>query len=216
MTHGLNEKLMMGYAAGTLPEAFELVVASHIALNEDSRAGVHAHEAIGGALLEEQTPAELSEGALEATLALLDKPITEKQMSPRLAEPTAKAVFPPALQAYVGGDADAVQWQSIGGGIKQAILPTQGEATARLLYIPAGQAVPDHGHRGTELTLVLQGAFADEVDRFGRGDLEIADEDLDHKPIAEAGEPCICLAATDAPLRFNELIPRMLQPIFKI
>ena len=101
-------------------------------------------------------------------------------------------------------------------GVRQAILPTSRDATARLLYIPAGQAVPDHGHRGTELTLVLQGAFADSTDRFGRGDLEIADEDLEHTPIAEAGEDCICLAATDAPLRFNALIPRLLQPVFRI
>jgi putative transcriptional regulator len=34
--------------------------------------------------------------------------------------------------------------------------------------------------------------------------------------VAEAGADCICLAATDAPLRFNKLIPRMAQPFFRI
>lgn len=77
-------------------------------------------------------------------------------------------------------------------------------------------AVPDHGHRGTELTLVLQGAFRDETDRFGPGDVEIATEELEHTPVAEPGLDCICLAATDAPLRFNALIPRLLQPFLKI
>ena len=101
-------------------------------------------------------------------------------------------------------------------GVKQAILKTGPQARARLLYIPAGQSIPDHGHRGTELTLVLQGAFRDEDGRFGPGDLEIADEALEHTPIAEAGEDCICLAATDAPLRFRGLLPRMLQPVFRI
>jgi putative transcriptional regulator len=67
-----------------------------------------------------------------------------------------------------------------------------------------------------ELTLVLQGAFADENDRFGRGDIEIADEDLEHTPVALAGEDCICLAATDAPLRFRGLIPRLAQPLLRI
>jgi putative transcriptional regulator len=28
-----------------------------------------------------------------------------------------------------------------------------------------------------------------------------------------AGEDCICLAATDAPLRFRGLIPRLAQPL---
>jgi putative transcriptional regulator len=84
------------------------------------------------------------------------------------------------------------------------------------LYIPAGRPVPDHGHNGTELTLVLQGAFRDETDRFGPGDLEIAGEELNHQPIAEAGVDCICLAATDAPLRFNGVLARIAQPFFRI
>ena len=76
--------------------------------------------------------------------------------------------------------------------------------------------MPDHGHRGTELPLGLQGAFTDSTDRFGRGDLEVANEDLEHTPTAEVGLDCICLAATDAPLRFTGVIPRLLQPLFRI
>ncbi len=36
------------------------------------------------------------------------------------------------------------------------------------------------------------------------------------EPVAEAGEDCLCLAATDAPLRFVGLMPRLLQPLFRI
>ena len=67
-----------------------------------------------------------------------------------------------------------------------------------------------------KLTLVLQGAFRDTEDRFGPGDVEIATEDLEHMPVAEPGADCICLAATDAPLRFNRLIPRIAQPFLRI
>jgi putative transcriptional regulator len=76
--------------------------------------------------------------------------------------------------------------------------------------------VPDHGHNGIEMTLVLQGSFADETGTFGVGDLEVADEELEHTPVAGEGLPCICLAATDAPLRFRTLMPRLLQPLFRI
>lgn len=76
--------------------------------------------------------------------------------------------------------------------------------------------MPDHGHRGLELTLVLQGAFRDETDRFGAGDIEIADQELEHTPVAERGLDCICLAATDAPLRFNSFLPKLVQPFFRI
>jgi len=101
-------------------------------------------------------------------------------------------------------------------GVKQSILSETGGGSARLLYIPAGQAVPDHSHNGLELTLVLQGSFSDETGRFCVGDVEIGDEDLEHTPIADAGEACICLAATDSPLRFNAIMPRLLQPLFRI
>ena len=101
-------------------------------------------------------------------------------------------------------------------GVKQSILPTAPGATARLLYIPAGTAVPDHGHNGTEVTLVLKGAFEDEDGRFARGDVEVATEELNHTPVADISEDCICLAVTDAPLRFKGLLPRLAQPFLKI
>jgi len=76
--------------------------------------------------------------------------------------------------------------------------------------------VPDHGHHGLELTLVLQGAFRDEDAVFKRGDVEIATEETQHTPIAEPGLDCICLAATDAPLKFRAILPRLAQPFLRI
>ncbi|MFZ1346388.1 MAG: ChrR family anti-sigma-E factor, partial [Tabrizicola sp.] len=125
-------------------------------------------------------------------------------------------IFPAPLAGYVGGDLSAVRWRRVGGGVRQAILPTGKGATARLLHIPAGTAIPDHGHRGMELTLVLQGAFADQGESFGPGDVEISDETVEHRPVVTAGQDCICLAAADAPLRFLGLIPRLAQPFLRI
>ena len=211
--HVLNENLAMGYAAGTLPEAFNLIVATHLSLSDEARAKVASFEALGGCVMEDCSGEAMSADALTSTLARIKSEATVSE-KPAKSEPAG--VLPAPLRDYVGGDVDAVKWRPLGGGVKQAILKTQGKSSARLLYIPAGQAVPDHGHTGQELTLVLQGSFSDEVDQFARGDLEIADEDLEHQPVADAGEDCICLAVTDAPLRFNSLIPRLLQPIFRI
>jgi putative transcriptional regulator len=108
------------------------------------------------------------------------------------------------------------RWKSLGLGVRQSILASDNEGSVRLLYIPPGQAVPDHSHNGLELTLVLQGSFSDATGRFRVGDLEVADQTLEHTPVADPGAPCICLAATDAPLRFNALVPRLLQPFFRI
>lgn len=210
--HHLSDQLLMGYAAGQLPEAFSLVVATHVSLCDECRAQLASFDAVGGALMEETGEIAMAEGALAASLARIEALDQPARPAPR----QSAGVFPAPLAEYVGGDLAAVRWRRVGGGVRQAILPTGKDATARLLYIPAGTAVPDHGHRGLELTLVLQGAFADESDRFGRGDVEIADEDMEHTPVAMAGQDCICLAATDAPLRFRGLIPRLAQPLLRI
>ena len=209
--HHISDSLLMAHAAGTVPEAFGLVVATHISLCDDCRARAGAFDAVGGALMDEAPAAAMSEGSLAAVMARLDRRIEIQRPIPRR-DPRV----PAPLSDYIGGSLDTVRWRPLGGGVRQAILPTGREAVARLLWIPGGQSVPDHGHRGMELTLVLQGAFRDETDRFGPGDLEIADEEMEHTPVAEPGPDCICLAATDAPLRFNSLLPRLVQPFVRI
>jgi putative transcriptional regulator len=210
--HHLSDQLLTAYAAGTLPEAFNLVVATHVSLCDECRARAASFDTVGGALLEEAEEIAMGEDALARALARIE----DLPQATRVEPLRAAGVLPAPLADYVGGDLSAVRWRRVGGGVKQAILPTGKDASVRLLFIPAGTAVPDHGHRGMELTLVLQGAFADENDRFNRGDVEIADEEMEHTPVALAGEDCICLAATDAPLRFRGLLPRLAQPLLRI
>ena len=200
------------YATGNLAEAYSLVVACHVSLCDTCRAELAAFEAVGGDLLEHSDESALAPHSLEATLARIE---AEPKGPSAPLRPTA-SVFPEPLQRYVGAGPEDVRWRSVGGGVRQAILDCSKEASARLLHIPGGMAVPEHGHRGLELTLVLQGAFLDSVDRFERGDVEVGDKELEHQPIAAPGEACICLAATDAPLRFKSFIPRLLQPLIKI
>ena len=209
--HHLTDSVMLAYSAGSLPEAYSLVVACHVSLCAQCRSALEGFDALGGAVLEQSGVSELSAGALAATMDLIANP----QQPPQEVS-YEKSDFPVPLQKYVGGGPEKVNWRKIGGGVKQAILPTAKDANVRLLYIPAGTAVPDHSHGGLEMTLILQGAFSDEIDRFARGDVEFGDEDLTHTPIAEVGVDCICLAATDAPLKFTGLIPRLLQPFIKI
>ena len=208
--HHLSDDLLAGYSAGTLPEAFSLLVASHVSMCDECRARLGSFDALGGALLE-TAGADLSAGALAQTMARIRGTRPEARPAP-----AAPGLLPAPVRSYVGGDLAMVRWRPVGGGVRQAILPTSDGASARLLYIPGGVGVPDHGHRGTELTMVLQGAFRDESDRFGPGDVEIADSSVQHTPVAEMGDPCICLAVTDAPLKFRGVIPRLLQPFVRI
>lgn len=211
--HHLTDALLMAYSAGSLPEGFNIVVATHISMCDECRARMVEFDTVGGAVLDAETPEGLADGSFEATLALIAQSPQERQIK---VDPAIASDVPSPLHDYIGTDLDAVKWRKVGGGVRQAILKTDKSASVRLLHIPAGAKMPDHGHRGTELTLVLKGAFKDEHDRFGAGDIEVASEEHNHQPVAEMGEDCICLAATDAPLRFNSWIPRIIQPFVRI
>ena len=222
-THHLTDALLLAHSAGQLPEAFNLVVAAHLSLCTPCRLQAEAFDALGGAMLERCSPVPMDANALDRAMARMASEIAGPQAPLRPAAdggrseagPEAMA-FPACLRDYVGGDLAAVRWRPVGMGVRQAILPTARGATARLLFIPAGAAMPDHGHRGLELTLVLKGTFTDGIDRFGPGDVEIADEGLQHTPRVDPTGDCICLTATDAPLRFNSLMARMAQPFLRI
>lgn len=208
--HSAPDDVLMGYAAGSLAKAFDLVLATHVSLSDDARARLETFEAIGGAVLEDLDTADVADDSLEKTMAK----IRDATPAPR-AQPSI-GTFPSPLQAIVGGDEDAVRWRSVSGGVKQCVLHSDEHGTARLLLIPGGRAMPAHSHHGSEMTLVLKGAFRDEGGFFARGDLEVADTQTNHQPVAEPGEDCICLVATDAKLKFQGLLPRLAQPFFGI
>lgn len=206
--HHIPDNLLLSYASGSLSEPFSLVVAAHVSVCDECRARLGAHQSAGGAVLEVTDPIVVSEASKKDVFARLDDAVDTAPVYER------SGIFPsPVMQALNGLPP---RWQKLGLGARQSILSQNAEGSVRLLYIPPGQAVPDHGHNGLELTMVLQGAFSDETGRYGAGDVEVANADLEHTPTAEEGEPCICLAATDASLRFNAWMPRMLQPFFRI
>jgi putative transcriptional regulator len=208
--HHLPDDLLMGYAAGVLPRAFDLVVATHVSLSDEARARMESFESVGGAMMDHVETAPVADDSLAMTLAKISAmaPVTRRQ--------PARGIFPAPLRKVVGGDEDAVKWRSLGMGTKQCVLQSDKDASVRLLFIPAGQAMPKHSHRGMEMTLVLKGAFRDDDGVFARGDIEVADQDVDHTPVAEPGEDCICLVATDARLKFDGLLPRIAQPFLGI
>jgi putative transcriptional regulator len=208
ISHHVPDEMLAAYAAGTLAQPFSVVVASHVSLCVECRAALEAHQAAGGVVLEAVAPEAVSLDLKSRILDRLDDPFEDAPA------PRRSGIYPgPVMQALKGRP---LRWKSVGGGVRQNILSAGEDGSLRLLYIPGGQAVPDHGHNGLEMTLVLQGSFEDETGRFGAGDLEVADETLEHTPVAQAGPACICLAATDAPLRFRGLVPRLLQPLFGI
>ena len=213
INHHLSEGLILAYAAYSLPEAYSLIAAAHISMCDDCRAAATAYEALGGAVIDDGDSAALCQDSLAKTFARISAPALGL---PVVVTPKAPSVLPAPLQDYLGARLEYVKLRNVGMWVRQCVLKTKGSQTARLLHITAGTAVPDHGHGGLELTLVLKGAFSDKTGRFGVGDVEVADQSVEHTPVADPDMDCICLAVTDAPLRFKSFLQRALQPFFGI
>jgi putative transcriptional regulator len=87
----------------------------------------------------------------------------------------------------------------------------ENEIHTNLLHIEPGGSVPEHTHKGFELTLLLEGSFVDEKGTYVKGDFILLDGNHQHHPVSEGG--CLCYTvATDA-MHFTQGINKLLNPI---
>ena len=211
INHHPDIATLMAFSAGSLDEPYATVVATHLAMSEGGRHTLRGINAIGGALLENEAEATMSSGSLDRLMGALGGNTIE--VSPPVQEVDG---VPLPLQRYLPDGLDGVRWKWTGPGVATADLDwgKDGKSRLMLLRVAAGRRVPEHGHGGQELTLILQGAYRDRFGVFGVGDIADHDEDVEHQPIAEPGEDCICLVAVDAKLTFRGRLMRALQPLF--
>lgn len=81
-----------------------------------------------------------------------------------------------------------------------------------LLKGRAGLHLPGHGHTGMEFMQVLSGSLSDERGRYFPGDLDEADDEVDHRPVVGEESDCICLAALEGDTRLHGVLGRLLRP----
>ncbi len=216
LIHHADDATLMAYAAGAVTEGFSLVIAAHLEQCPRCRSRVADAESLGGELISSLPKAEMSGGGLEAVWARIDAETQPEYPTPAKAK--AVSGLPGVLAPYLPDGLEGVRWRTLAPGIRQHQLKDveSGRGTVRLLSIAPGTTMPHHTHGGSELTLVLQGSFTDEIGRFQAGDLADLDSSVHHQPVADTDVPCICLIATDQRLKFSDALSRMLQPIIGI
>jgi putative transcriptional regulator len=69
----------------------------------------------------------------------------------------------------------------------------------------------EHGHGGTELTLVLEGAFSDSTGEYLPGDIQEVADEIEHSPVADKVAGCICLIASEERARFRGVVGKVVQ-----
>lgn len=100
---------------------------------------------------------------------------------------------------------------NIGKLSRARIQLNENEIHTSLLAIQPGGGVPEHTHKGFELTLLLDGSFHDEKGEYVKGDFIMLDASHQHHPVSEEG--CLCYTVANDALRFTQGINKLLNPI---
>lgn len=207
--HHPTDDLLLAFASGQLPAGAALLVASHAQGCSVCAERLQPLQALGGVLLDELPAASLRPDALARALAALDAPVQPGAAAPVRGLPPlpAGATWPRALAGC-----SATRWRWIGPGMyfSRVALPADPAANVFLLRIGKGKYLPRHSHSGWEMTQILYGSFHDGRAHFGPGDFDVADGEVHHQPVVQAGSECICLAAVEGKVLFEGFIARKL------
>jgi len=212
--HHLDEATLMSYAAGSLSQGMALVVACHLSMCKSCSQRLQKHNAIGGALLEHIAPANIQKNALDNILDKLDD-TAESTLFEKPQKPANKLLsdIPYPLTDYIEDELNSLPWKKLGNSVAYYDIPCGSTGLSRLLRINPGCALLPHSHSGNELTLVLKGSFCDDLGRFNVGDIADLDHEVEHQPLVDSNTQCICLVATDAPLKFSTMLGKIIQPM---
>lgn len=212
------DTLLLQYSAGTLDTPMGILVASYLTLEPEARKRLAVADALNGALIDAVEPASMSEGRVESIMRRLDDDVdsageTLSGTGGMGDEVSCHDVdLPLPLRRVLDGDVDNLKWSFSYPGVKSSkICSGAGGADIRLLKIQPGKSAPRHAHEGVEATLVLRGAFSDGEEVYGRGDLAMADGNVEHRPRAVGDEACLCLAVTTGPLKFKDRFSRVIK-----
>ena len=221
ITHHLTDETLAAYATGSLSEAFEVVVASHLTLCSDCRERASFLDSVGGYFVEhsESVKPSLTASEMLTKCRLMevvqfdnssDRTDGRKQEQPGASNSGdgAHGQVPLPLARRLPDSVDNLPWKPLARGVEQFELGTgnKQDGVFKLLRIQPGTQLIEHEHGDHEMTLVLHGSYVDSLGRFSAGDVADLGPEHTHKPVIDSDEPCIALIASNAPARYLSLI----------
>jgi len=215
-SHHPNEAWLLDYALGNIAPAFETVLRAHIGICSSCQDSVRLAERLGGDMLAALEAGPASHLDAKTICATYEQDCESGESFSRApAQPVSDSVES-LVSTYLDSALEAMPWRRIGRDLRLCRLESKADANMWMLRGRPGAVLPLHTHQGDELTLVLKGAYFCGSQIYRAGDIEDADESVEHRPVITRDSECICLAVTTGQLRFKEWLPRLAQPIIGI
>lgn len=223
--HHPQEALLLAHAKGELPLSMAIAVSAHCTLCAKCNA-------IVAALTEQEAEATLSAGspedrvtASETDMTLVPDPLPRElqaMLAHIFSQPEANVIpshapislsvktttysIPAVFRQHL-----TRPWQQLGKVCRMRFDVDELNTRASLLHIDALGEIPQHTHKGYELTLLLAGEFTDINGEYVPGDFILLDNQTHHAPKTKTG--CLCYTVLDAPLHFTKGLSKLLNPI---
>ena len=204
---------LMEFSAGNLSEPPALGIRLHLDQCPHCRSRVDTLDSLGAVMMESQPQVGVSSDMFDAILSRID---SEPDMTETYISTQAKRMSP--LQKLLGDDLNSLPWKRQLGDVSVLDIserfPGQSEQVV-LQKLAAGGKAPAHTHRGSETTIVLQGAFSDQKGVFNQWDFVVLNQEDEHKPVAVGCEDCITLSVLSAPVKLTGTFTRLLNPFIR-
>ncbi|MDP2877404.1 MAG: cupin domain-containing protein [Holophaga sp.] len=199
-SHHPSTERLVDYALGRLDPSFRLVLEAHLAFCEGCRIWVPEvaatlEDPLQGAP-SQQVPSGLFASLLTRVRAL-PSPTAPRCGNEILPLPSSVWNLLPNLTS--------LNWQGAASrGFRFLRLPApQSDSELLLLHLRKDCRFPEHGHLGTEQSMILCGGLQDEFGTLETGDYEESTAEKIHRPVALADEDCWLLSSVDGGVRFT-------------
>ena len=218
-----SDELLTGFAEGTLSAGMSVVISAHTEQcsacgqrvrdfeSEASVQWLESSETVANQNAKSVAEPDFSSMIADITSHAQSQHVSENQGANTEIHMLDHSVRLPKVLAKIASE--GLVWKKLAGGINQAAVMLDDKTQCEFIYMKPGSQVPVHKHQGTEVTLVLDGSFSDELGQYHPQDFLVRDNSHTHQPASEEG--CLCFAVLDSPLAFTNGLARLLNPILR-
>ncbi len=218
-----DSRFLTDFAAGNQPLAEAICVSAHLEFCGKCRAHVQQLKELGSTLFSGLDPEIPASDSFDRVMEQIAAGDAEVATPPTATEPAAHAMdvssplaqvrIPKALGRWSRRGLGDIRWAQFGKALRVAPLGIPGETRETAIYdIKAGGCMPEHEHRGEEITVLLKGSFSDADGSYSQGDFVVRYAGEAHQPTATLDTDCICLVCLERPVKPRGLFYRLAEP----
>lgn len=212
-----DSKFLTDFAAGSLPLSEAVCVAAHLEFCAKCRSHVQQLSDVAAQMMVRLEPVAVAadDDGFDSLMQRIETGESAPQPA-RVVEPSrvsAASGMPRVVQKLARGSLQDMSWVQLGRSLRIAPVKTGCKDRQTAIYdIKAGGRMPEHEHRGEEITVLLKGSFSDAEGKYVRGDFVVRHAGERHQPTATLDTDCICLVSLAEPVKPTSIWYRLLEP----